>query len=996
MSVCIRSRIVIGLLAVLVVGGAFSGSRIVGQDDARVDVQSTKSGEISVGQQMRALVEADWIDRDRRFVAKKSEAPAPSAVNSDGVTTEQDAAGGCDGVKNGRCGFHAASGEMDPWWQVDLGAVCKLDRVVIYNRTDGNTAPRTKRIGIRVATVADEPEFVEVYRHNGETFLGVNEDKPLVVDLKGKNVAARIVRLDVPGRCSFALDEIEVYGTDDPKKNIALGKPADQKSVSPYSYPGTRGHVYKPAKLELPAEPKKAAFLLAHTREVIRRGYDLAERFRGRSDCGRLDALTAKLEVLDADLRDLESAGDVPEEVRREKYLAARWLVRDIAFMNPLLDFDKILFVTRHDPGGLYHMVHQYYGFCSKPGGGLFVLCDPFSSDPKVVNLLEDSLVERGRLAGSKLDPGTFLSPELSYDGQSILFAYTEGKADGIEWSPKASYHIFRVGVDGNNLVQLTDGRWNDFDPCFLPNGRIVFITERRGGYLRCGGSAPPYDSPTYTLHSMEPDGSDIICLSFHETQEWHPSVDNNGMIVYTRWDYVDRDTNVAHHIWNCHPDGRDPRSFHGNYPTKRESRPWMEMSIRAIPGSHKYVATAAAHHGLAFGSLVSIDYHPVDDGAVSQIERLTPNAPFPESEGGKPLIRERMAYGTAWPLSEDDYLCVYDAHATNRGIYWIDRYGNKELLYRDPTISCLSPIPVRPRPCPPVLPERTTQTAAAEASTGAGGSTIALMNVYDSDFEWPEDTTISALRVIQVLPKTTAPVNQPRIGVATETNARAVLGTVPVESDGSAYFDVPAGKLVYFQALDERGMAVQSMRSGTYVHPGESLTCQGCHEPKHQSPNLPKTVPLALRREPSTIQPDVGGSNPFNFPRLVQPVLDRHCVDCHRQEKALDLSGLVEGKHGWSRSYTSLAEKYGFYFHVSNGSINSGVHGGSRTIAGSFGARASRLLEYLDETHYGVELSEEDFHRIVLWLDCNSEFYGAYYNTEAQARGEMVYPRLD
>jgi len=139
-----------------------------------------------------------------------------------------------------------------------------------------------------------------------------------------------------------------------------------------------------------------------------------------------------------------------------------------------------------------------------------------------------------------------------------------------------------------------------------------------------------------------------------------------------------------------------------------------------------------------------------------------------------------------------------------------------------------------------------------------------------------------------------------------------------------------------------------------------------------------------------------VGGSNPFNFPRLVQPVLDRHCVECHRQEKVLDLSGLVEGKHGWSRSYASLAEKYGFYFHVSNGSINSGVHGGSRTIAGHFGARASRLLGYLDKTHFGVELSEEEFHRIVLWLDCNSEFYGAYYNTEAQARGETVHPRLD
>ena len=204
----------------------------------------------------------------------------------------------------------------------------------------------------------------------------------------------------------------------------------------------------------------------------------------------------------------------------------------------------------------------------------------------------------------------------------------------------------------------------------------------------------------------MDSDGSDICCLSFHETQEWHPSVDNNGMLIYTRWDYIDRDTNVAHHIWSCFPDGRDPRSYHGNYPTKRESRPWMEMSCLAIPGSHRYVATAAAHHGLAFGSLVLIDYRPEDDGAESQLERIAPDVAYPESEGGKQRIRELMCYGTAWPLSEDDYLCVYDASATNRGIYWIDRDGNRELLYRDPAISCLSPIPLRSRPIPPALPD--------------------------------------------------------------------------------------------------------------------------------------------------------------------------------------------------------------------------------------------------------------------------------------------------
>jgi hypothetical protein len=643
-------------------------------------------------------------------------------------------------------------------------------------------------------------------------------------------------------------------------------------------------------------------------------------------------------------------------------------------------------------------MCDQYYGCNARPGGGLYVLSDPWGPDPKLTDLLANSRVENGRLKGRKLDTGAFLSPELSFDGETILFAYSEAMAwdkyqgkEAYEWNPECCYHIFKCNADGTGLVQLTDGSWDDFDPCFLPDGRIAFVSTRRGGYLRCGRHCP-----VYTLHSMADDGSGIVPLSHHETHEWHPSVTNDGMIVYTRWDYVDRDTNIAHHLWTCFPDGRDPRSPHGNYPLQREARPWMEMSIRAIPGSHKFVAVTGAHHGHEFGSLVLLDPRIPDDDAMSQLVRLTPEVPFGEAEGGKGQIRQNQVYGTPWPLSEDDYLCVYGADG-NRGIYWIDRFGNKELIYRDPTICCYSPMPFRPRAKPPVIPGKTlpvTNGRPSDASDRA--ATIAVMNVYDSHFRWPPATRITALRVIQLLPKATAPPNEPRIGVAQQTNARAVLGTVPVEEDGSAFFEAPAGKELYFQALDEREMAVQSMRSGTYVHPGEHLTCQGCHEPKRAAPPRLRETPLALRRAASKIRPEPDGSNPFNYVRLVQDVLDRNCVDCHRQRRALDLTGPVEGSYGWTRSYANLAEKYGFYFHVFNGSIAAGVHGGSRSTAGAFGARAAPLLQYLDERHYGVTLPREDFHRLTLWLDCNSEFYGSYENTEAQSRGEVVEPTLE
>ena len=333
------------------------------------------------------------------------------------------------------------------------------------------------------------------------------------------------------------------------------------------------------AKAE-PSDSRAAiAFSADHTRDVLARARRLANRLgRGGADPARLEPLVAQIDQLESRLTAVErrdgskapnAAPDTTEAARRALYLDARRLKRRIAWTNPLLDFDKLLFVKRHDAAGVFHMCDQYYGCNARPGGGLYVLEKPFGPEPRLVDLLGRAVVENGRLKGRSLAGGSFLSPEVSFDGRTILFAYTEAKAFALTggkeaylWAPEYSYHIFRVGADGTGLVQLTDGPWNDFDPCFLPNGRIAFISERRGGYLRCGRHCP-----VYTLFSMATDGGNIVGLSYHETHEWNPSVAHDGRIVYTRWDYVDRDTNIAHHLWTCLPDGRDPRSPHGNYP---------------------------------------------------------------------------------------------------------------------------------------------------------------------------------------------------------------------------------------------------------------------------------------------------------------------------------------------------------------------------------------------------------------------------------------------
>ncbi|MAG58963.1 MAG: hypothetical protein CMJ83_21965 [Planctomycetes bacterium] len=697
---------------------------------------------------------------------------------------------------------------------------------------------------------------------------------------------------------------------------------------------------------------------------------------------------------------------DVADETKRYAlFLRVCALRRRIAFSNPLLDFDRIVFLTHHK-AKYDHMVDQYFGHFARPGGRVHVLEDPFGDSPRVRDLLKDVSVTGGRLNGKTLADGSFISLELDYDAKRIFFAWTEADPvvdrwnDRIPlevlWKRSSTYHVFRADLEPGSpvrLTQLTDGRTNDFDPCVLPDGRVVFISERRGGFLRCGLRP----DPTYTLHSMKDDGSDLRTISFHETNEWHPSVGNDGKIAYTRWDYVDRDSDIAHHLWTCYPDGRDPRSLHGNYPVARENRPWMELSIRAIPGSEKFVAVAAAHHGQAYGSLILIDPAAADDNAMSQVRRLTPDVLFPESESapGRPHAKGRHnpraeVFGSPWPLSEHFHLCVYDPGQRNYGLYLVDAFGNRELLYRDPVVPCLDPIPLRPRSRPPIIPSKSHAPDQVEQKDVG---IVGVVNVYQSDFPWPDGAKIAAIRIIQIFPKTTPAAAEPAIGIGAQSLARGVLGTVPVEADGSAHFVVPARVPIYFQALDGDGLAIQSMRSNTYLHRGERLTCVGCHERRSSAPPLTARPPSALKRPPVAIQPDVEGSFPLTFPRLVQPVVDRHCAPCHRrEEEAPSLAATTGGKEGWSQAYRSMAP-FAWAKHGGNGAIRR--NGSSRSVAGEVGARASRLWSYLKKGHYGVALSSEDWHRLALWLDCNSNFYGAYEKTREQGEGERVLPKV-
>lgn len=282
---------------------------------------------------------------------------------------------------------------------------------------------------------------------------------------------------------------------------------------------------------------------------------------------------------------------------------------------------------------------------------------------------------------------------------------------------------------------------------------------------------------------------------------------------------------------------------------------------------------------------------------------------------------------------------------------------------------------------------------------------TVAVLNVYESELPWPAGVKIKSLRVVNIFPKDNPFQDDPNIGVAAQSLCRGVLGTVPVEADGSVHFRLPAGAPVYFQLLDETGLAIQTMRSDTYVHPGERLTCVGCHEHKHLSLNRlavaastaspqtpqPHLPPLALRRPPSTLQPEPEGAYPLTFARLVQPVLDAKCLGCHNQQpKAPSLHGDRFGKFGWSEAFATLSRRaWG-----RSGGNGIALKEPQFSIPGQEGARVSRLYRMLSQNHHDVTLSASEWRRLTLWLDCNSNFYGAYTDPDQQARGQVVKPR--
>ncbi|MHC4646859.1 MAG: HzsA-related protein, partial [Planctomycetota bacterium] len=412
----------------------------------------------------------------------------------------------------------------------------------------------------------------------------------------------------------------------------------------------------------------------------------------------------------------------------------------------------------------------------------------------------------------------------------------------------------------------------------------------------------------------------------------WNPALANDGRILYTRWDYIDRFNGHFFSLWSTNTDGTNPQLVYGNFTV----RPQAVLEARPIPNSRKLIFTASAHHSITGGSLVLLDRtRGIEDS--DPLVRLTPEVAFPETEAWAD-----MYYANPYPLSEDHYLvcwsdrrlpphCRVDDSKDNpinaTGLYLYDAFGNLNLLYRDPNISAAYPIPVRPRHVPP---------------------------------------------------KTQPHMNSPNLGVSKEDPGKFVLGTVPVERDGSAHFRVPSGIPVFFQALDSNGLAIQTMRTLTYVQPGQTLACIGCHEPRNAAPAA-ETRAAAAQREPSRLTVGPSGSWPLRFDRLVQPVLDTLCISCHHADSLNQEA---------ARFDLTAANSYSNLLLFDDKDLQDLAFEKDNSIIGQCPARKSKLLTMLTdgEGHEGVRLDADSFNRLVIWMDLYAQRQGSFSEDQEEA----------
>jgi len=619
---------------------------------------------------------------------------------------------------------------------------------------------------------------------------------------------------------------------------------------------------------------------------------------------------------------------------------------------NPLLNTKPILFTTRRQ----YRSDHHNTATLFQVGEINAASYDTEGS----VKLLD---VKSGQVR-DLFAPGigaTVRDPEMDFDAKRIVFSMRKNAED--------NYHIYTINSDGTELKQLTSSSdVSDIDPLWLPDGDIVFSSSREPKYCMCNRHM------MCNLYRMKPDGANIYQIGKSTLFEGHSSLMPDGRILYDRWEYVDRNFGDAQGLWVCNQDGTGHAIYYGNNTTS----PGGVIDARTLEDGNKAIAIFGSCHDRPWGALGIIDRSIGVDGS-EPVLRTWP-AGFKdnikiEGQNFDSTKRIKRKYEDPWPIDDKHFLCSRQVgNGEEMGIYYLDLHGNEVLVYKAAP-GCYDPMLLAARKAPPVQPIR------RDFSDPKGKGSFYVQNVYiGTHMEGVEKGSIKYLRVVESPEKRSWSASSwngqgaqaPAMNWHSFENKR-ILGTVPVEEDGSAFFEVPANTYLYFQVLDEYKVMVQTMRSGIYVQPGETYGCVGCHESRVGDIPNAGARPAALKRPASKLEGWFGPPRRFSFQDEVQPVFDKHCVKCHGYgEKAaakLNLSGDLDVV--FSTSYVDLWTT----------GVISCIGGGPAELqnAGSWGSCRSKLLLNMFKGHEDVKLSAEELERLITWVDLNAPYYPFY-----------------
>ncbi|MBT3198890.1 MAG: hypothetical protein HN350_03145 [Phycisphaerales bacterium] len=608
-----------------------------------------------------------------------------------------------------------------------------------------------------------------------------------------------------------------------------------------------------------------------------------------------------------------------PEEIKTHRKKAAELLTKN--------GVNDIIFAARQvDNDGHWYANFSYWSSNPKrtlyhPGGRL---CRMNVKTGKVISLIDDPT-------------GGVRDSHMHYDGKKILFSYRKGG--------QPYYHLYEINIDGSGLRQITNEKYDDIEPVYLPNGDIIFCSSRANRFVQC------YFVRVATVHRCKPDGSDIRALSCNIEQDNTPWILPDGRILHQRWEYIDRSQVRYHHLWTMNPDGTNQAIYYGNM-----HGGVVMIDAKPIPNTEKVIVSFSPGHGRKehAGIMTVVDPRNGPDDRKMAV-RINPDA----------TLRD------PYPVSETCFLAARDTD-----IRVLDDKGNSYMLYDLPAEWVIGPMkiheprPLRARKRERLIPDRVDESLA--------NGTVMLQDVYiGRSMQGVKRGDIKKLLVLEALPK---PVNfsggMEPLTIGGSFTMERVLGTVPVESDGSASFELPAQRSIFFVALDENDLSVKRMQSFMAVQPGERLSCVGCHEERGKTAP-PGVRSKAMYRPPSKIKPIAGVPDIYDFPRDIQPILDKHCVGCHGPEKTAQggpYAGkvLFDGGRGpmYSHSYRTITNKK---------LVSDGRNGAGNRPPRSIGSSASKLMKLIDGTHHKVKVSPREKTMIRLWIESAATYPGTY-----------------